>query len=165
MSTRHLSLTFAAFICAAVIGACGSSSPSPSAGPTGGPLLALAECMRSHGVPNFPDPAARGGLIVPNDIDPQSPAFESAQQACARLAQGPPGGPGASESRKLELLTLARCMRAHRIANFPDPTSSPPPPTSGNALGGDGWYLALGTPQERRTPAYKGAAAACGVDF
>jgi hypothetical protein len=121
--------------------------------------------MRSHGVPNFPDPAARGGLVIPNDIDAQSPAFRAAQQACAKLAQGGPGGPASAESRKLELLALARCMRAHRVPNFPDPTSSPPPPTSGNVIGGDGWFLALGTPQERQSPAYKRAAAACGVMF
>jgi hypothetical protein len=49
------------------------------------------------------------------------------------------------------------------VTNFADPTSSPPPPSSGNALGGDGWYLALGTAQERQAPRYKRAAVACGA--
>ena len=114
--------------------------------------------MRAHGVPNFPDPSATGGLVIPNDINTESPAFKSAQQACSNLAENG-GGAGSSESRKLQLLALARCMRAHGVPNFPDPTSSPPPPSSGNVIGGNGWYLALGTAQQRQSPAYKRAAA------
>ncbi|HTW12984.1 MAG TPA: hypothetical protein VME01_09585 [Solirubrobacteraceae bacterium] len=63
--------------------------------------LKMAECMRSHGVPNFPDPqivtgpggrgvgikigAAGGGL------NPQSPAFQKAQQVCSSKMGGRPG--------------------------------------------------------------------------
>jgi hypothetical protein len=152
----------AALICAAVVVACGSSN-TPQADASGGPLLRLAECMRAHGVSNFPDPRSTGGLIIPNDINPSAPAFKSAQGACAKLAQ-PPGGQGtSSESRKLQLLAIARCMRSHGVPNFADPTTSPPPPSSGNAVGGDGWYLGLGTAQERQAPSYKRAAAACGA--
>ena len=50
-------------------------------------LLAFARCMRSNGVPNFPDPTfgpsapqkIAGG---PNDIDPQAPAFRHAVTSC-----------------------------------------------------------------------------------
>jgi hypothetical protein len=162
LTARRSVAAFTLVIFAAVITACGSSNrpSSPAAG--GGPLLQYARCVRAHGVPNFPDPSAHAGLVIPNDINPQSPAFESAQQACATLAQPPEGQGGSSASRKLELLALARCMRAHGVANFPDPTNSPPPPSSGNAVGGDGSYLAIGTRQERESPAYKRAAAACG---
>jgi hypothetical protein len=54
-------------------------------------------------------------------------------------------------------------MRSHGVPDFADPTSSPPPPSSSNANGGNGWYLALGTAQERQSPTYKRAAAACGA--
>lgn len=159
---RRAAAASAALICAAGVAACGSSG-KPNADASGGPLLRLAQCMRARGVPNFPDPSSTGGLVVPNDINTDAPAFKSAQQACAKL--GPPsGGHGsASESRKLQFLTLARCMRSHGVPNFADPTSSPPPPSSGNAVGGNGWYLALGTAQERESPGYKRAAAACGA--
>jgi hypothetical protein len=122
--------------------------------------------MRAHGVPNFLDPSATGGLVVPNDINPASPAFVSAQRACGSLAQSKVGA-GASESRRLQLLTLARCMRAHGVPAFSDPTSSPPPPSSGNVIGGDGdgVYLAVGTEQERQSPAYKRAAVVCGLSI
>ena len=52
-------------------------------------------------------------------------------------------------------------MRKHGVPNFPDPASTPPPPSSGNVIGGNGWYLALGTAQQRQSPAYKRAAAIC----
>ena len=159
----RLPVAFATVISAAAITTCGSPSRPSGAAAGGGPLLKYAQCIRAHGAPNFPDPTAHAGLVIPNDINPQSPAFRSAQQACQKLTQ-PPAGQGAggsSESGKLQLLELARCMRSHGVPNFPDPTSSPPPPSSGNVLGGNGSYLALGTPQERRAPAYKRAAAAC----
>jgi hypothetical protein len=49
--------------------------------------LQLAKCMRSHGVPNFPDPNASGGLSL-TGINPNSPALKAALQACQ-----PAGGP------------------------------------------------------------------------
>jgi hypothetical protein len=149
-------------ICCVLIAACGGTASIPGgAAASGGPLLKYAQCMRAHGVPSFPDPRATGGLVIPNSINTDSPAFRSAQLACGRLAQPPSSPPGASQSRKLQLLTLAKCMRAHGVPSFSDPTSSPPPPSSGNAIGGNGWFLSLGTQQERQSPAYKRAAAAC----
>lgn len=41
--------------------------------------LALAECMRKHGVPNFPDPGSGGGGPT---VDSNSPAYQSAANAC-----------------------------------------------------------------------------------
>lgn len=158
--TCRLYASLATVGCAAVIAACGSQHNVARTGGDAGPLLAYARCMRTHGVPNFPDPRATGGLVVPNDINTDSPAFKRAQQACGHLAQSPSTA-ASSESRKLQLLALAKCMRAHGVSAFPDPSSSPPPPSSGNAIGGNGWYLSLGTAQERQSPAYRRAAAAC----
>ena len=119
--------------------------------------------MRSHGVPNFPDPSPGGPSVIPNWINPQAPAFKSAEKACARYLGGGSGQGSGSESEKLELLNLARCMRAHGLPNFPDPTTSPPPAPppgshTGNAIGIGGAYLVI-PPQ---SPALKRAAAACG---
>lgn len=165
LNVRRSPAALAAAICATAIAACGSSSQPSGANPTGGPLLAYTQCIRAHGVANFPDPSAGGGLVIPNDINPQSPGFRSAQRTCGKLAQASGGQRESSESRKLQLLALARCMRSHGVPNFSDPTSSPPAPSSGNAIGGNGWYLALGTAQERQSPAYKRAANACGARF
>lgn len=53
--------------------------------------LANARCMRSHGVPNFPDPQFSGNgeasikITKGSGLDPRSPAFQRAQKACARF--------------------------------------------------------------------------------
>jgi hypothetical protein len=64
-------------------------------------LLRFAHCMRSHGVPNFPDPTADGALNLGRmvggrkvGVDPNTPQFRSAQHACQKLAPGGPGAPG-----------------------------------------------------------------------
>jgi len=46
--------------------------------------IANAECMRKHGVPNFPDPTFSGGqqTIGLGGVNPESPAFEQAAAAC-----------------------------------------------------------------------------------
>lgn len=54
--------------------------------------LKYAKCMRAHGVTKFPDPDANGGIVLdPKVVDPSSPQFKSAQQACKSLM---PGGGG-----------------------------------------------------------------------
>jgi hypothetical protein len=53
--------------------------------------IANAQCMRKHGVPNFPDPTFSGGRFNAGlgGVDPQSPAFKQAAAAC-----GDVGGSG-----------------------------------------------------------------------
>lgn len=164
-NARRRPAGLAAVICAVVVTGCGSSGQAGGADPGGGPLLAYAQCMRGHGVPDFPDPSPAGGLVIPDSIDAQAPAFLSAQGACARLAQPDPGRGASPESRGLQLVALSRCMRSHGVPTFADPTSSPPPPNGGNAIGGNGTYLALGPPRETRSPAYRRAASACRLSF
>jgi hypothetical protein len=70
--------------------------------------LKFSECMRSHGVPNFPDPKFSGGgtrvrLKVggAGGLDPSSPQFQAAQKACQSNLPGGGklrAGPGASQS-------------------------------------------------------------------
>ena len=106
--------TATAVAAAIVIAACSSSSPngsispSPTSSSTGGAnastgsgssstssTLAFSNCMRSHGVPNFPDPKVVSNhdgnqLVYLPGINPQSPAFEAAAKACGGFA---PKGP------------------------------------------------------------------------
>jgi hypothetical protein len=61
--------------------------------------LKRAECMRAHGVTNFPDPSAPGQQGPPQkSIDPNSPVFQAAARACdlgfGRGPRGPGPGPG-----------------------------------------------------------------------
>jgi hypothetical protein len=59
-------------------------------------MLKFAECMRAHGVTNFPDPSTDGGIRIEagpgSGLDPNDPTFQQAQQACAAL--NPKGGGG-----------------------------------------------------------------------
>jgi hypothetical protein len=41
-----------------------------------------ADCMRSHGVPAFPDPDHDGVFTLPATVDEQAPAFVHATHAC-----------------------------------------------------------------------------------
>jgi hypothetical protein len=93
-------------------------------------LVAYAVCMRRHGLPNFPDPRADSNGYhlrygAENGVDPRSPQFTNAQQACRRLL--PNGGRQSSQEQAKELLAgleYARCMRAHAVPSFPDPKVS-----------------------------------------
>jgi hypothetical protein len=59
--------------------------------------LAFSACMRSHGVPNFPDPTP-GGATQIRGIDPQSPQYKTATTACQKyLGKGSKLGPGAGQ--------------------------------------------------------------------
>ena len=111
----------------------------------------------------LPRPEPGGPSVIPNWINPHTPAFVSAQRACAKFLGGGASPGAASASEKVALLNLARCMRAHRLPNFPDPTTSPPPAPppgsqTGNAVGIGGVYLVF-PPQ---SPALKRAEAKCG---
>jgi hypothetical protein len=65
-------------------------------------MLKYAQCMRSHGVPKFPDPKADGALALGTKagVDPNTPQFIAAQKTCQRLVPGSPivSGPGTSQS-------------------------------------------------------------------
>ena len=74
--------------CALAVAACGSSSKSTTTAGSSPAAAGLkfSACMRSHGVPNFPDPTSNGsgpGLTV--HVDKRSPAFQNAEQACGSL--------------------------------------------------------------------------------
>ena len=52
--------------------------------------VALANCMRAHGVPRFPDPDADGNIqFAANNPILQSPAFQTAQKACNKYLGSP----------------------------------------------------------------------------
>src|ERR1019366_2641493 len=96
-----------------------ASSASPQA-------VKYSDCMRAHGVPNFPDLNANGSVNLPSDINPDAPAFQSAQQACAGLRPGagsPP--PPISLAQQKSFVANAKCMRKHGVPNFPDPVFGP----------------------------------------
>ena len=147
------------------LAACGSShKPSAtSASGTSSGALAFANCMRSHGVPSFPDPSGGGSGIQlgGTGINAQSPAFKSARKACGGLAPGRPGGPPATASQFLAALKFSRCVRAHGLPDFPDPTrfDAPPGPI---LIIGPGLYFRVSQSFNPDAPAVHRVVAACG---
>jgi hypothetical protein len=116
---------------------CGSNSPSSSSVSASGDhstpaqtqqeAVRFSDCMRSHGVPNFPDPTTSPHAFKSafNPSSAHSPGFLPAETACRHLL--PPGGqdqsPAHSQAQIAALLAFARCLRTHGFPNFPDPTT------------------------------------------
>jgi len=104
----------------ALLAAC--SGPPASAGAGGTPTAAVAysHCMRTHGVPDFPDPAGQAGVpkVTPQQVGVSNARLQAAQSSCAQLLQ-----PIQAQQPQIMtgLLKFARCMRAHGIPNWPDP--------------------------------------------
>ncbi len=84
-----------------------------------------AQCMRTHGVPSFPDPNAQGDFLIRGGGFSR-PQFQKANAACQHLE---PNGGRQTAAENAEALKLAleasACMRSHGVPNFPDPQSGP----------------------------------------
>jgi hypothetical protein len=110
-----------------LLAGCGSKTKPLASSATGySDFLAFSKCMRGHGISGFPDPSAQGAgihLDPGSGLDPASPAFQAAQEQCKKLLPG--GGPGL-QGRVVSSsdVTFARCMRAHGVPNYPDPTAA-----------------------------------------
>jgi hypothetical protein len=116
--------------------ACGGGAPSSAGSVSGGSgryqqALAYSECMRSHGVPNFPDPDAAGNIIqhvAAGQPGGNTPQEQKADNTCHHLLPGGGAGNTGTQRRTVtRLLKLATCIRAHGVPNFPDPTVSNAP--------------------------------------
>jgi hypothetical protein len=180
-SRRAPRLTAVLLVTAATtVAACGSSSPTSPSSPTSlssptsssattivgseasSSTVAFSGCMRSHGVPTFPDLKdnrmqiqASGQAISVNGVSINAPAFRSALQTCEKYRPHIESTPAQTARYEQEALNFARCMRGHGIKNFPDP-----PPSTGTGTNhvvnlthsGLNFY----------SPAFQAAANACG---
>ncbi|MGO9899801.1 MAG: hypothetical protein ACLP0J_08930 [Solirubrobacteraceae bacterium] len=122
-----------------LIGGCGSSAPAETGTGSGGNNTAadtqeavkFAECMRSNGVSNFPDPGGPGKLTIDaiangSSLDTSTPAFKQAISACKDLE--PPGFMGGKRSSQQQdaALKFAQCIRKNGVKDFPDPIPNGP---------------------------------------
>ncbi len=93
---------------------------------------AYATCMRSHGIPDFPDPTTSPGGGVSfqinggpgSDLNRSNPRFVAAGKACRRLLPGEGQAPAPLSAQRIAAeVSWARCMRSHGLPGFPDPNS------------------------------------------
>jgi hypothetical protein len=107
---------------------------------TSASYVAYSACMRSHGVPNYPDPDSGGQLPKPDahHLGVSTSQMQSTQQACQHVL---PNTGRAINARSLtqcmmaddcprplvqhalnEERSFAGCMRSDGVPNWPDPT-------------------------------------------
>src|SRR5215468_10697244 len=161
---RRAGLLAAALACLALVAAACSSAAKTGtgAGSAGGggsakhSELAYSQCMRAHGITDFPDPNAQGGIDLNggpgSDLNVSSPQFKAANNACKSLL--PPQhalSPAQQAKVRAQALKYSRCMRAHGISDFPDPDSQ----------GGIALKPKAGGDLDPNNPLYKAADKAC----
>jgi hypothetical protein len=152
--------------CTLAVAACSSSTKPTSGTGASSLMLKYSECMRSHDVSGFPDPSTSQGpnsfgidgynFNRPANLDTQSPAYKSAQNACGKLITGgggPARSPAFAAKARQAALAHAECMRQHGVPNFPDPTFS---------SNGQGITVGSGGPGiNPRSPAFQHAQKIC----
>jgi hypothetical protein len=84
----------------------------------------FAECIRAHGVSDFPDPDAKGEFSYGVSVTPA--VWLKANRACEDLA--PPGAVSGKRTPKAQsaALRFAQCVRDHGVKDFPDPVNGEP---------------------------------------
>jgi hypothetical protein len=100
-------------------------------------LHLAGQCLRTHGLPGFPDPTiltagpAKGQAALSKraiQVSPQGSVVQAMSACRAALAQAGisnnSGGSNRPSPQEMQnLLAFARCVRRHGVSNFPDPTS------------------------------------------
>ena len=115
--------TLAVGVALMAAGCGGGGSPHASRPAVHQELVAFAHCMRSHGVPNWPDPLPDGGFPRTGAAGTLAPRPVLAMQACLHLLPPKPVPNAAERARKLaQELKEAKCIRTHGFPDFPDPT-------------------------------------------
>jgi hypothetical protein len=135
----------------ALLAACGGNGSSSGHGgsanaagsTTSASYVAYSACMRSHGVPNYPDPDSSGQLPKPDahHLGVSSAQLQAIQQTCQHVL--PNTGRAITADSVTECMmaddcprslvqhlldeerSFAGCMRSGGVPNWPDPTIDP----------------------------------------
>lgn len=113
------------------VGKRSATAGSPQ-GSTGATALQYSQCMRANGIRDFPDPDSKGEISLSDqpgsDLNPSNPALQAALRSCRAKITFFKANPTSAENAQAtaELLQFARCVRAHGVPNFPDPSSLGP---------------------------------------
>lgn len=115
---------------AVITAGCGSNAPSEP-GAAGSTKLSardkavkFAECIRAHGVSDFPDPDAKNDFRY--GVSVSVAVWKQATDACKDLQ--PPGTLSSKRTPKQQSASLrfAQCVRDNGVKDFPDPVNGEP---------------------------------------
>jgi hypothetical protein len=138
-AARSATAVIATAALAVATAACSGGSPNAGGSTSSPSAVAYSACMRSQGVPNYPDPDSSGELPKTDaqHLGVSPTQYQAAQHACQHLL---PTGPSFQQQTLHCYQTgncppalvqqmfaadrkLALCMRSHGVPNFPDPTT------------------------------------------
>jgi hypothetical protein len=122
-----------AFVAAAALLTAACSSPSAGGGGTASTTesasyranIAFSECMRTHGMPDFPDPGPNTNFTLNGPLTGAAADTTSGKAtiACQHLLPNGTANNSSTSTQELaEGVALAQCLRAHGEPSFPDPT-------------------------------------------
>lgn len=88
--------------------------------------VAYSRCVRSHGIPDFPDPDSGGQIPKETGqlLGVSDTVLRMATQACASLNPSDVS-PALQRQELTDALKFAHCMRSHGVPRFPDPATDP----------------------------------------
>ena len=120
----------------------GSGGAPNAGGSAASQLIAYTQCMRSHGVPDYPGPNSNGQMpkiTSGQQVGASDSRLTAAQGACQ--AMWPYQAPTQAQQRQqlTDDLKFAQCMRSHGVPDFPDPTSEPSGPRFVISISRDGF--------------------------
>ena len=112
---------------------CGSNAPSETGSSSSSPTkkatardkaVEFAECIRAHGVSDFPDPNAKNDFEYGVSVTPA--VWKNATTACKDLQ--PPGTLSSKRTPEQQSagLRFAQCIRDNGVKDFPDPVNGEP---------------------------------------
>ena len=126
-------LALLAAACSGSPSSAGSGGSPNAGGATSQKAVAYSHCMRSNGVPNFPDPGSSGGIVkeTAQQLGVSNSRLQTAQNACQHLL--PDTGNIDDNAAALhrwwsQMLHFAQCMHSHGVPNWPDPSPYPQDP-------------------------------------
>jgi hypothetical protein len=138
---RRLTVRATVLLGGVLLAGCGGDAAPKRSAAVNAPLrvaLAYADCIRSHGVPDFPDPDGQGDFTIKPtaakpDLRPNSPALQAGMRKCGPVPSGSVT-PAEEEAAFHSQLKTARCMQTHGVPDYPLPQLVTTPGKAGSIL-------------------------------
>jgi len=88
-------------------------------------MISYAQCMRSHGVANYPDPLSDGEFdkTTVSQLASTNSHYQTANRSCSHLLPSGTNGmtPALAQEIYSDELKFVQCMHSHGVSNWPNP--------------------------------------------